>query len=109
MSVRRKVLLIEPTAEGHHFALYLRHVLRKLIDEGCDISLLTTGAAIRHASFGLLADELRDVAVHQLPDLPAAARPRPLSLLDQMLVHPSSGVRVDRHAAAVRCGLHPDR
>jgi hypothetical protein len=81
MAVHRKVLLIEPTAEGHHFALYLRQTLRKLIDEGCDISLLTTGAAIRHASFGLLADELRDVTVYQLPKLPAAASPRPLSLL----------------------------
>jgi hypothetical protein len=81
MSARRKVLLIEPTAEGHHFALYLRHVLRKLIDEGCDITLLTTGIAMRHASFGLLADELRGVTVHQLPELPAAAIPRPLSLL----------------------------
>lgn len=58
----RKVLLVEPSASGHHMALYLRHVVRGLAAEGAAILLLTTKEAQADPAFQLVKTELPDDA-----------------------------------------------
>jgi glycosyltransferase involved in cell wall biosynthesis len=53
-----KVLVVEPNADGHHIALYLRCILLKLKHEECSISLLVSLAVLHHKSFKSLPKEL---------------------------------------------------
>lgn len=77
-----KVMLVEPNGSGHHMALYVRYVTRKLLDEGCELSLLTTRSAIAHPSFHLLRAELgRDVETHFLPELPVSETSSSIAIL----------------------------
>jgi glycosyltransferase involved in cell wall biosynthesis len=55
-----RVLLVEPAAAGHHFALYVRHVVRGLYAAGCEVSLLTTKMASEHPSFTLIRSECQE-------------------------------------------------
>jgi len=66
-------------------ALYVRHVIRKLKDEVCDVSLLTTRSAIAHPSFQMLKTELKNVELHFLPELPLISDHSSLSLFLQQL------------------------
>lgn len=61
MSVK-KILLVEPSASGHHMALYLRHVVRGLAAEGFEILLLTTKEAQADPAFQLVKTELPNSA-----------------------------------------------
>lgn len=54
----RKVLLIEPSASGHHMTLYLLNVVRALVKEGVEIILLTTRRAVSDPAFDLVNREL---------------------------------------------------
>jgi glycosyltransferase involved in cell wall biosynthesis len=62
-------LIVEPNGDGHHMALYVRYVARRLLDEGCDLSLLTTASAVNHPSFNLVKKGLgRDIDLYFLPE-----------------------------------------
>jgi len=63
-----KVLIVEPKGSGHHIALYVRYVVRKLIEEKCALSLLTTHSAVAHPSFKLLEDYQDKIDLHYLPE-----------------------------------------
>jgi len=65
-----KILIVEPNGSGHHMALYVRHLVRKLIAEKCEVSLLTTRTAVGHPSFQLLAGEHEKINILFLPELP---------------------------------------
>jgi len=80
-----KVMLVEPYGSGHHMALYVRHVIKKLKAEACDVSLLTTRSAVAHSSFQLLKTELENVELHFLPELPVNSDSSSISLLLQQL------------------------
>jgi glycosyltransferase involved in cell wall biosynthesis len=62
------ILLVEPKAEGHHFALYLRFILRRLLEQNRDVTLLTTRRAMSHPSARLLESDLNKISIHYLPD-----------------------------------------
>ena len=64
-----KVLIVEPKGSGHHIALYVRYVVRKLIEEKCTLSLFTTRSAVEHPSFKLLEDYQDKIDLHYLPEL----------------------------------------
>jgi len=66
-------------------ALYVRHVIRKLKDEMCEVSLLTTRSAVAHPSFHLLKTELKNVELHFLPELPLISDCSSLSLFLQQM------------------------
>lgn len=59
----KKVLLVEPSASGHHMALYLRHVVRGLAAEGIEMLLLTTKEAQADPAFQLVKTELPNSAM----------------------------------------------
>ncbi|MBV5329565.1 MAG: glycosyltransferase family 4 protein [Chlorobium sp.] len=80
-----KVMLVEPCGSGHHMALYVRHVIRKLKDEMCEVSLMTTRSAVDHPSFHLLKTELKNVELHLLPELPLISECSSLSLFLQQM------------------------
>lgn len=80
-----KVMLVEPSGSGHHMALYVRHVVRKLKEEACEVSLLTTRSAVAHPSFRLLNADLKNVELHFLPELPLISDCSSLSLLLQQM------------------------
>lgn len=81
-----KVLLVEPIGSGHHMGLYVRHVMRKLKDDGCKVSLLTTRSAVAHPSFQLLRKEFGDdIDLHFLPESPLSSIQSPLLLFGQQL------------------------
>lgn len=80
-----KVMLVEPSGSGHHMALYVRHVIRKLKDEMCEVSLMTTRSVVGHPSFLLLKNELKNVELHFLPELPLISDCSSLSLLLQQM------------------------
>lgn len=65
-----KLLIIEPRAHGHHFALYLRQVLDEAARRGWSVTLLTTRDALEHPAAGSLAGRLGDADV-------VALMPRP--------------------------------
>ena len=65
-----KILIVEPNGSGHHLALYVRHVVHKLVEEKCVISLLTTRSATAHSSFKLLEKYKDKINLHYLPELP---------------------------------------
>ena len=82
----KHVLIVEPSASGHHMVLYVRHVMRALFSEGCKVSLLTTRAAVAHAGFKLLKAECPEgIIVHFLPDLPPTSALSSLSLFAAQL------------------------
>lgn len=65
------VMLVEPSGGGHHMALYVRHVARKLVESGITISLLTTRSAVAHPSYELVDSEIgNSVKLHFLPEFP---------------------------------------
>lgn len=80
-----KVMLVEPSGSGHHMALYVRHVVRKLKDEACEVSLLTTRSAVAHPGFRLLETDIKNVELHFLPELPLISDCSSLSLLLQQM------------------------
>lgn len=53
------VAIVEPEADGHHLALYVRHVAREMRRRGWTVRLVTTREAIDHAAFRLVAPEFR--------------------------------------------------
>ena len=65
------VMIVEPIGCGHHMALYVRHVARKLLESGNTLSLLTTHSAVAHPSYQLVKAEVGDnIELHFLPELP---------------------------------------
>lgn len=77
-----KVLIVEPKGSGHRMALYVRHVVRKLIDCGCELSLLTTRSAMSDPSYKLVKAELPgDVEKYFLPELATSKTLSPLGIL----------------------------
>lgn len=54
------VMIVEPNGSGHHMALYVRHVARKLVEAGIKVSLLTTQSAIANPSFNLVRADVGD-------------------------------------------------
>lgn len=65
-----KILIVEPNGSGHHMALYVRHVVQKLMDEKCAISLLTTRSAVAHPSFKSLEASQEKINTYFLSELP---------------------------------------
>lgn len=65
-----KILIVEPNGNGHHMALYVSHVVQRLVDEKCDVSLLTTRLAVEHPSFKSLQGYQEKINIYYLPELP---------------------------------------
>ena len=77
-----KILVIEPNASGHHMALYVRHVGRKIIEKGSELFLLTTQSAIAHRSYNLVKNEFEDKCrVYLMPELCRSKNDTSLALL----------------------------
>lgn len=81
-----RVLIVEPNASGHHMALYMRHVLQKLFDEGCNVSLLTTHSACSHPGYQLVRNELKgDLHVYYIQEVRPSSSSATLPLLFDQL------------------------
>lgn len=84
----KRVVVVEPTASGHHMALYVRHVVRALLEEGCKVTLVTTRDVVAHPSFQLLKAECPDeIDLYYLPDIPSSSALSAFSLFVSQLKH----------------------
>lgn len=52
------ILVVEPSASGHHFALYGKLVVRALLEEGHSVFFLTTKEAVKNVSFDEIKNEV---------------------------------------------------
>ena len=78
----KRVLLVEPSASGHHMALYLRHVVKGLAREGIEISLLTTKHATEDPAYQLVQAELpANSVVHLFQTASASSKTTAAALL----------------------------
>jgi glycosyltransferase involved in cell wall biosynthesis len=99
-------LIVEPHGSGHRVALYVRHVIRKLLLEKCSVSLLTTSSAVAHPSFKLL-EEFRDsLKIYLHPELPAVVKKSSLRLFAQqvkswLVLHRATKDIIDNHRVDV--------
>ena len=102
----KKVLLVEPSASGHHMALYLRHVVRGLANEAIEVLLLTTKEAKADAAFQLVKTELPDNAKIFYFDLgPQTAGTKTIALLMNQV---SSWLRLRKTAQKLVVTERPD-
>jgi glycosyltransferase involved in cell wall biosynthesis len=69
-----QLLLIEPSAEGHHMALYATHIIHEAQRRGWQTSLLTTSHAQQHPAFASLLDQCQSAL--QLYEIPCVIQPR---------------------------------
>lgn len=76
------VLLVEPIGNGHHMSLYVRFILRKLFQEGCRVSILTTRSTVNHPSYQLAnAEAYGELRHYLMAELPIKASNSSLSIL----------------------------
>lgn len=76
------VLIVEPSGSGHHMALYVRHVARRLVNSGIKVSLLTTHSAVAHPSYALVRAEVgENIELCFLPELPKTNSSSTVALL----------------------------
>ena len=102
----KRVLLVEPSASGHHMALYLRHVVRGLANEAIEVLLLTTKEAKADAAFELVKTELPDNAKIFYFDLgPQTAATKTIALLMNQV---SSWLRLRKAAQKIVVTERPD-
>ena len=76
------ITIVEPSGSGHHMALYVRHVARKLVASGITVSLLTTHSAVAHPSYDLVLAEVKEnIELCFLPELPKTNSSSTVALL----------------------------
>lgn len=82
----KRVLLVEPSASGHHMALYVRYVVRELDKIGVEISLLTTRDAAADTAYQLVEEELpKSAKVHFFDTEPQTITPTAANLFLKQL------------------------
>lgn len=75
-----RLLIVEPSAEGHHLALYSRLILRESCRRKWNVTILTTRSASQHPAFQIAAAETQgQLSTILIPDL---AAPRSFSSLE---------------------------
>lgn len=76
------LMIVEPIGSGHHMALYVRYVARKVVESGVTLSLLTTKSAVAHPSYKLVeADVGKAISIYFLPEIEKSASSRSVSVL----------------------------
>lgn len=63
------ILVFEPTASGHHMALYLKLFVRAVRDRGWSVTLLSTEKALRDPAFELVRAEGVDLDLVTIPPI----------------------------------------
>ena len=58
----KKIMLVEPSASGHRMALYLRNVVKGMVEAGIQVSLLTSRRAITDPAYQLVELELAETS-----------------------------------------------
>ncbi|MEX1198144.1 MAG: hypothetical protein WEB57_09815 [Pseudohongiellaceae bacterium] len=100
----KTVLIVEPSASGHHMALYVRHVARGLLDQGCDVILLTTEKAIGEPAYQMVQTECSErLKTFLMPEIGKSETSSALGLISAQL---KSWRAVKRGFTAVRT-KHP--
>jgi|CXWL01.1.fsa_nt_gi glycosyltransferase involved in cell wall biosynthesis len=65
-----RVLIVEPRAHGHHFSLYLRHILREIRRRGWHAHVLTTTDALEHPAMEIISSEFVGVVSFSTMNVP---------------------------------------
>ena len=92
--------LVEPHGEGHHIALYARHIASEAARRGWRVSLATTHACLAHPSIGLLRTAVPSVEI--LPVLAEVPFPHGSSSPRNLLRYQFAQARAFRAATATR-------
>lgn len=104
--MRKHVEIIEPSASGHHLALYVRYVLPGLMEAGYKVSLVTTKEAAAHPAMELV----RDAAPGPFPIrlLPSLRRPASTSTYSLLVSQLTSWWSLYRHYRKIAADHRPD-
>jgi glycosyltransferase involved in cell wall biosynthesis len=104
--MRKHVEIIEPSASGHHLALYVRYVLPGLMEAGYKVSLLTTKEAAAHPAMDLVRDGAPGpFPIRFLPSHKSSSSTSTYSLLMSQLYWWWS---LFRHYRKISVDKHPD-
>ena len=52
-----KILIVEPEINGHHFAMYVRFLVRGLVKKNISFSILTTKKILKHPVLKIIKKE----------------------------------------------------
>ena len=64
-----KILIVEPEINGHHFAMYVRFLVRGLVKNNIDFSILTTKKILKHPVLNIIKKEKKKISFFFFEDL----------------------------------------
>ncbi len=74
------ILIVEPEINGHHIVMYVRFLVRGLVKENINFSILTSKKIKKHASYDILKKEKKKIKFYFLEDLEYPQKKDPFSL-----------------------------
>ncbi len=63
------ILLVEPEINGHHFAMYVRFLVRGMVNKNYNFSILTSKKIKNHAVLDILKNETKNIKFYYLDEL----------------------------------------
>lgn len=86
--MRMNLLLVEPSATGHHMAGYTRLITRAAVQRGWRVELLTTASAINHPAFRSVDAEVPGgLTTFVMPEVPTCLSSNAFSLIRHQFQH----------------------
>ena len=76
-----KILIVEPEINGHHFAMYVRFLVRGLVKKNISFSILTTKKILKHPVLKIIKKEKKKINFFFLEDLDYPEDKNVLSLI----------------------------
>ncbi len=74
------ILIVEPEVNGHHIVMYVRFLVRGLVEKNINFSILTSKKIKKHISYDILKKEKKGIKFYFLDELVYPLKKDPLSL-----------------------------